>query len=72
LSCHFKNSQILCFNFNENENLKYFCRSNYVAAYYAAQMMTANKKGLIVNVSSGGGMAYAFNMVYGVGKAAVS
>ena len=32
--------------------------------------MTENKTGLIVNVSSGGGLKYIFNVAYGVGKAA--
>ena len=32
--------------------------------------MTENKKGLIINVSSGGGLRYLFNVAYGVGKAA--
>lgn len=31
--------------------------------------MTANKQGLIVNVSSIGGRSYLFNVAYGVGKA---
>ncbi|XP_031572479.1 dehydrogenase/reductase SDR family member 1-like [Actinia tenebrosa] len=45
-------------------------RSNYVAAYYAAKMMVPNKQGLIVNISSFGGLSYLFNIPYGVGKAA--
>ena len=32
--------------------------------------MTENKTGLIINVSSGGGLRYLFNVAYGVGKAA--
>ena len=32
--------------------------------------MTENKCGLIINVSSGGGLKYLFNVAYGVGKAA--
>ena len=35
-------------------------------------MMVPAKQGLIVHVSSGGGMRYLFNVAYGVGKAAVS
>ena len=35
-------------------------------------MMVPAKQGLIVQVSSGGGMRYLFNVAYGVGKAAVS
>lgn len=45
-------------------------RSNYVAAYFAAKMMIPNKQGLIVNISSFGGLRYLFNIPYGVGKAA--
>ena len=45
-------------------------RSNYVAAHYAANMMVPRKTGLIVNISSGGGLMYAFNVAYGVGKEA--
>lgn len=45
-------------------------RSNYVAAHYAANMMIPNKQGLIVNISSAGGLRYLFNIPYGVGKAA--
>jgi len=47
-------------------------RSNYIAAWHAAKMMVPAKQGLIVNVSSSGGMTYLFNVAYGVGKAAVS
>ena len=32
--------------------------------------MTDRKTGLIVNVSSGGGLRYLFNVAYGIGKAA--
>ena len=35
-------------------------------------MMTEVRQGLIVNVSSAGGITYLFNVAYGVGKAAVS
>ncbi|CAH3155508.1 unnamed protein product [Porites evermanni] len=45
-------------------------RSNYIAAWHAAKMMVPAKQGLIVNVSSAGGMTYIFNVAYGVGKAA--
>ncbi|CAH3172326.1 unnamed protein product [Porites lobata] len=45
-------------------------RSNYIAAWHAAKMMVPAKQGLIVNVSSSGGMTYLFNVAYGVGKAA--
>ncbi|XP_078365326.1 dehydrogenase/reductase SDR family member 1-like [Oculina patagonica] len=45
-------------------------RSNYVAAWYASKMMVPAKQGLIVNLSSPGGLRYLFNVAYGVGKAA--
>lgn len=45
-------------------------RSNYIAAWHAAKMMVPAKQGLIVNVSSFGGLRYLFNVSYGVGKAA--
>ena len=32
-------------------------------------MMTRQKSGLIVNISSSGGLRYLFNVAYGVGKA---
>jgi NAD(P)-dependent dehydrogenase (short-subunit alcohol dehydrogenase family) len=34
--------------------------------------MTPRKQGLIVFISSAGGLRYLFNVAYGVGKAAVS
>ena len=43
-----------------------------MAAWHAAKMMVPAKQGLIVNVSSAGGLRYLFNVAYGVGKAAVS
>ena len=46
-------------------------RSNYIAAWHAAKVMVPAKQGLIVNVSSPGGLRYLFNVSYGVGKAAV-
>ena len=47
------------------------CRSHYVSAHEAVPMMIEQKSGLIVNISSFAGAAYAFNLAYGVGKAAV-
>jgi len=47
------------------------CRSHYVASHEAVPMMIEQKEGLIVNISSFAGAAYAFNLAYGVGKAAV-
>ena len=35
------------------------------------RVMTQQKNGLIVNVSSAGGLKYLFNVPYGVGKAAL-
>ena len=35
-------------------------------------MMVPRRRGLIVNVSSAGGLQYLFNVAYGVGKQAVS
>ena len=49
----------------------FVCRGHYIAAWYAAQMMVAANQGLIVNVSSPGGLQYLFNVAYGVGKAGV-
>jgi dehydrogenase/reductase SDR family protein 1 len=46
-------------------------RSHYVAAWYAAPIMIASKRGLIVNVSSFGAKIHAVNVAYGVGKAGV-
>lgn len=34
-------------------------------------MMVARKSGLIVNITSMGGLAYAINCAYGIGKSAV-
>ena len=54
-------------------------RSHYVASVHAVRLMLATERrvaesaprGLIVNVSSFGGMHYAINVAYGAGKAAV-
>ncbi len=46
-------------------------RSNYIASRLAAQMMTRQKNGLIVNISFFGGRRYWNNVAYGVCKAAV-
>ncbi|XP_077581308.1 dehydrogenase/reductase SDR family member 1 [Stigmatopora nigra] len=45
-------------------------RSHYICSVYAARMMVARGQGLIVNISSMGGLQYLFNVPYGVGKAA--
>ncbi|CAF0932447.1 unnamed protein product [Brachionus calyciflorus] len=46
-------------------------RNHYICTVYAARLMVPRKQGLIVNISSFGGMSYIFNVAYGVGKAAV-
>ncbi|XP_072051984.1 dehydrogenase/reductase SDR family member 1-like [Amphiura filiformis] len=46
-------------------------RSHYVASVLASEMMVAARQGLIVNISSGGGIGYIFNASYGIGKSAV-
>ncbi|RXN03443.1 dehydrogenase reductase SDR family member 1 [Labeo rohita] len=45
-------------------------RGHYFCSVYAARMMVAQGKGLIVFISSMGGIRYFFNVAYGVGKAA--
>lgn len=46
-------------------------RSHYVASYYAAPIMVAQREGLIVHTSSAGGRCYMHGPAYGGGKAAV-
>src|SRR5256885_7843010 len=46
-------------------------RSHYIAAWHAAPAMMAQKRGLIVNVSSFGARIQAVSVAYGVGKAGV-
>jgi NAD(P)-dependent dehydrogenase (short-subunit alcohol dehydrogenase family) len=45
-------------------------RSHYVASHFAAKMMTQRKQGLIVTISSWGGLAPIFGIAYGTGKSA--
>lgn len=45
-------------------------RGHYICSVLAARLMVARRQGLIVNVSSIGGLKYLFNVAYGVGKAA--
>ncbi|NP_001002205.1 dehydrogenase/reductase SDR family member 1 [Danio rerio] len=45
-------------------------RGHYFCSVYAARLMVAQGKGLIVVISSMGGLRYLFNVPYGVGKAA--
>ncbi len=54
-----------------DEMLDVGLRSYYVASVLAAQIMTAKRGGIIVNISSNGATQYAGNVAYGVGKAAV-
>ena len=44
-------------------------RNHYLCAVKAAKIMTKQKSGLIVNVSSPGGKTYIFTPAYGIGKA---
>jgi len=44
-------------------------RGHYICTVLASRIMVENKRGLIVNVSSIGGLRYLFNVAYGVGKA---
>ncbi|MGA1372296.1 MAG: SDR family NAD(P)-dependent oxidoreductase [Pseudomonadales bacterium] len=46
-------------------------RGYYVTSVYAAPLMVAAGRGLIVNISSRGGREYVFSASYGVGKAGV-
>ncbi|XP_031415300.1 dehydrogenase/reductase SDR family member 1 isoform X2 [Clupea harengus] len=45
-------------------------RGHYFCSVYASRLMVAQGKGLIVMISSMGGLRYLFNVAYGVGKAA--
>merc|ERR1712038_1349687 len=45
-------------------------RGHYICTTLASRMMVPRQQGLIVNVSSSGGLKYLFNVAYGVGKAA--
>ncbi|XP_040912158.1 dehydrogenase/reductase SDR family member 1 [Toxotes jaculatrix] len=45
-------------------------RGHYIFSVYASRLMVAQGRGLIVNISSMGGLRYLFNVPYGVGKAA--
>jgi NAD(P)-dependent dehydrogenase (short-subunit alcohol dehydrogenase family) len=44
-------------------------RSNYVASYYAAPIMVAARRGLIVNISFYGAVSYFHGAAYGAAKA---
>ncbi|XP_059807461.1 dehydrogenase/reductase SDR family member 1 isoform X2 [Hypanus sabinus] len=45
-------------------------RGHYLCSVYGARMMVKAGRGLIVVISSMGGLRYTFNVAYGVGKAA--
>ncbi|XP_060075319.1 dehydrogenase/reductase SDR family member 1-like [Ylistrum balloti] len=45
-------------------------RNHYLCTTHAAKIMVPRKKGLIVNISSFGGLSYLFNVPYGIGKEA--
>ncbi|XP_051256833.1 dehydrogenase/reductase SDR family member 1 [Dicentrarchus labrax] len=45
-------------------------RGHYFFSVYASRLMAAQGQGLIVTISSMGGLRYLFNVPYGVGKAA--
>lgn len=46
-------------------------RSNYVAAWHAARLMSARNSGLIVAISGYVGVTYTYDVVFGTGKAGV-
>ena len=46
-------------------------RGHYLCSVYGARLMVPAGRGLIVVISSIGGLQYLFNVPYGVGKAAV-
>lgn len=46
-------------------------KSNFVAAWHAAQLMVPNKSGLIVAISGFVGVSYTFGVVFGTAKSAV-
>ncbi len=46
-------------------------RSNFVAAWYAAQIMAPQKSGLIVAISGYTGVSYTYGVVFGTSKSAV-
>jgi len=54
-----------------DETIDIGVRSHYVASRFAAPLLFATGRGLIVNVSSSGAIQHAHNVPYGVGKAAL-
>lgn len=47
-------------------------RGHYLTCRRAAQLMVPRRDGLIITVSSPGGLCYVFNVAYGLNKAGVS
>jgi len=45
-------------------------RNHYICTTLASRIMVEQKSGLIINISSFGGLKYLFNCAYGIGKAA--
>ena len=45
-------------------------RAHYISSVYAARIMVPNGSGLIVNMSSSGGIMHMASAAYGIGKAA--
>ncbi|XP_060578488.1 dehydrogenase/reductase SDR family member 1-like [Ruditapes philippinarum] len=45
-------------------------RNHYICAVYASRIMVPRKRGLIVNISSSGGLRYLIGVAYGIGKEA--
>ena len=45
-------------------------RNHFMCTVYASRLMVERTEGLIVNISSAGGIRYLFNAAYGIGKAA--
>jgi NAD(P)-dependent dehydrogenase (short-subunit alcohol dehydrogenase family) len=52
------------------EMLEVGVRSNFVAAWHAAQMMVPQKSGLIVAISGYAGIAYNYGVIFGTAKSA--
>ncbi|QOZ35923.1 SDR family NAD(P)-dependent oxidoreductase [Bradyrhizobium sp. CCBAU 53421] len=46
-------------------------RSHFIASQFAVPLMLPQRRGLIVNTSSGGGIRYTFNVPFGVQKSGV-
>ncbi len=66
----FTNYSFILFAFSKLLPLFICFRNHFLCAVYASRLMVLRQRGLIVTVSSFGGMSYLFNVAYGVGKAA--